>query len=218
MKMKKKIFLFLLCGTFLFAVTGCGNDSNTNDNPTSKQKNSKINLNDNIEVTINTKSTGTPDCFFYMFTTNLQEVFPNAKIDNYNNYRSVSYWMGNASDSVTGEITEEGLTNNINSLQFNSNQEIAIIDLFKQYQDDVYEGIKEVNYTFENHRLTFSYDYLVFKNNDYKSDGENLDSKVQQILLDATRFEGTCGGFDFSEETTLTEDLCDEYHLSCDRW
>lgn len=214
----KKIFLGLLCEILLIGITGCGSDSKTNGNTTNKQENNKINLNDNIEVTINTKSTGTPDCFFYMFATNLQEVFPNAQIDNYNNYRSVSYWSGTENDGVDGEITEEGLNNNINFLQFNSDQETAVVDLFKQYQNDTYEGIKEVKYTFENHRLTFSYNYLVFKNNDYKFYGETLNSKVQQILLGATRFKGTCGGFDFSEDIILTEDLCSEYNLSCDRW
>lgn len=214
----KKIFLGLLCGVLLLGITGCGSDSKANDNTVTEQENNKINLSDNIEVTINTKSTGTKDCFFYMFATNLEEVFPMAEIDNYNNYRSVSYWVGPSADATDGEITEEGLTNNINSLQFNTNQETAIVDLFKQYQDNTYEGIREVEYTFENHRLTFSYDYLTFKNNDYKSEGVTLDSEAQKILVNAIRFKGTCGGFDYNEDTTLTEELCDEYNLNCDRW
>ena len=216
--MSKKVLLIALCGMLLLGATGCGNDSKTNNDEPIKQEDNKINLNDNIEVTINTKSTGTPDCFFYMFATNLEEIFPNAQIDTYNNYRSVPYWIGPSIDATEDEITEEGITNNIDSLQFNSNQEKAIVDLFKKYQDKTYNGIKNVEYTFENHRLTFSYDYLVFKNKNYKSDGETLDSKVQQILIDAIRFEGTCGGFDFNEDTTLTEELCDEYNLNCDRW
>ena len=75
-----------------------------------------------------------------------------------------------------------------------------------------------MEYTFENHRLTFSYDYLTFKNNDYKSEGVTLDSEAQKILVNAIRFKGTCGGFDYNEDTTLTEELCDEYNLNCDRW
>ena len=109
----KKIFLGLLCGVLLLGITGCGSDSKANDNTVTEQEDNKINLNDNIEVTINTKSTGTPDCFFYMFTTNLQEVFPNAEIDNYNDYRSVSYWIGPSVDATEGEITEEGITYNL---------------------------------------------------------------------------------------------------------
>lgn len=214
--MKKKLILYLLCGTITLAITGCGNNSNTNEDLINEQD--KINLNDNIEVSINTKSTGTKDCFFYMFATNLQEVFPNAKIDSYNGYDSVSYWIGPAVDASDGEITEEELENNINSLHFNSAEENAIIDLFKEYQNNTYKGIKKVEYTYENHRLTFAYDYLVFTKNDYKSDGETLDSKVQDILLNATKFKGTCGGFDFNEDIILTEELCDEYNLICDRW
>lgn len=216
--MSKKILLIILCGVLLFGITGCDNNSKPNEDSSNKLENNKINLNDNIEVTINTKSTGTSDCFFYMFATNLQDVFPNAKIDNYNGYHSVAYWIGPSADATDGEITEEGLTNNISSLQFNKKQETAIVDLFKQYQNNTYEGIKSMEYTFENHRLTFTYNYLVFKSDEYKSDGETLDSKVQKILLSATKFKGTCGGFDFDENTILTEDLCDEYNLTCDRW
>ena len=216
--MKKKLFLCLLSSAIILGITGCGNSSKINENSSKKQENNKINLNDNIEVTINTKSTGTSDCFFYIFTTNLQEVFPNAKVDDYNGYHSVAYWIGPAIDASDEEITEEGLQNNINSLKFNENQETAMVDLFKKYQNNNYTGIKDVEYTFENHRLTFTYNYLVFKNNDYKSDGKTLDSKIQQILLNATKFKGTCGGFDFDENTILTEELCDEYNLTCDRW
>lgn len=214
--MKKKLILYLLCGTITLAIIGYGNNSNTNEDLINEQD--KINLNDNIEVSVNTKSTGTKDCFFYMFVTNLQEVFPNAKIDSYNDYDSVSYWIGPAVDASDGEITEEELENNINSLHFNSAEENAIINLFKKYQNNTYKGIKKVEYTYENHRLTFTYDYLVFTKNDYKSDGETLNSKVQDILLNATKFKGTCGGFDFNEDTILTEELCDEYNLICDRW
>ena len=94
--MKKKLFLCLLSSAIILGITGCGNSSKINENSSKKQENNKINLNDNIEVTINTKSTGTSDCFFYIFTTNLQEVFPNAKVDDYNGYHSVAYWIGPA--------------------------------------------------------------------------------------------------------------------------
>lgn len=216
--MNKKVLLIILCGMLLFGVTGCGSDSEIDGDTVTIQDDNKINLNDNIEITLNTKSTGGKDCFFYMFATNLDEVFPNAKIDSYNNYHSVHYWIGPSIYAAEDEITEEGLTDNINSLQFNTDQESAIVNLLQEYQNNVYEGVKSVEYTLEDHRLTFSYDYLVFKNNDYKSDGETLDSKVQEILVDATKFIGACGGFDFDKDTILTEELCDEYNLICDRW
>ena len=218
--MNQRVLCFILCSILLLGITGCGNTDKETEKLSNPLEETKINLNDNIEVTVKTESTGTPDCFFYMFATNLEEVFPNAKIYTYDNYRFVSYWMGNANDRADGEITEEDLKTNINALQFNSNQEKAIDDLFKQYQDSEHPGIKEVEYSFSEHRLSFAYHYLIFKNNDdkYLSDGEILNSEVQKILVDAIRFNGTCGGFDFSEDMILTEELCEEYHLSCDRW
>ena len=225
--MKKKVLFLLLCSVLVFNLTGCDNDSNSNPNnnpnnnaanTSNNQENSMINLNDNIEITINTKSTGTANCFFYMFATNLQEVFPTAQIKSTNNYYYVSYWPGSESDGTTGEITEEGLNNNMNSLEFDNDQETALIGLFKQYQNGTYTGMKDVEYSFENHRFSFSYNYLVFKNNDYTSDGTTANSIIQDALTNATKFNGPCGGFDVSDDAVLTENLCDEYNLNCGRW
>lgn len=177
-----------------------------------------INLNDNVEVTIYNENSGSANCFFYMFVTNLQEVFPTAQITQASNYSYVSYWGGNESDAVTGEIAEEGIKNNLSSLSFDSNNETKLVNLFKKYQNGNYSGIKNVNYTFENHRFTYSYDYLVFKNGNYTSQGESANTEIKNVLKNSTLFRGTCGGFNDQSDTILTEELCNQYNLSCSRW
>ena len=51
------------------------NQNDTNNNVTTS---SKINLNNNISITEYHVSSGTINCFYYMFVTNLQEVFSNS--------------------------------------------------------------------------------------------------------------------------------------------
>ena len=58
------------------------NQNDTNNNVTTS---SKINLNNNISITEYHVSSGTINCFYYMFVTNLQEVFPTAEISKINN-------------------------------------------------------------------------------------------------------------------------------------
>lgn len=207
--MKKKLLLLYVC---LFAFTGCSEKENL------ENEERKINLNDNIMVTLNTKSTGNADCFFYMFVDNLQKIFPDVQIKKNDYYNYVSYWSGSSSDTVSGEISNEELTNNIGKLNFDTDTEKKIIDLFKKYQKDSYTGIKNIEYVLDNHRLGFTYNYLIFNDYDYELDSEIFDADVQDMLIDAVRFNGPCGGFDYEEEVLLTEEICDNYNLNCGRW
>src|SRR5690625_2873455 len=103
--MKKKIFI-LLCFFLLLCLTGCGK-TQSNEKEEDIQEEVKYNLNDNIEVVIMTESTGLSECFFYMFATNLSDVFPQAQIESDGDYHYVTYWSGSADDRAEGEIAED---------------------------------------------------------------------------------------------------------------
>ena len=45
----------------------------------------KINLNNNLSATVYKKSTGSQDCFFYIFASNLQELYPDASYSDISN-------------------------------------------------------------------------------------------------------------------------------------
>ena len=216
--MREKIFRFLVMGVLLFNVIGCEKSEQLDDNQVKEQEIQKINLNDTIEVSLMTVSTGSSNCFFYMFPTNLQDVFPNAKIKSADNYKYVSYWSGEERDAVDGEISEEGLTSKIDSLNFDIEQEEALTKLFEEYKSSSVTGLKNVLYSLENHRVSFSYEYLVFKDSNYESQGVTFNEQVNKILKNATRFNGPCGGYDFDEDGILNEDLCEQFNLTCDRW
>ena len=208
--------LFFICLFLLFILSGCDKQEESLDD--NKDNEVKFNLNDNIEVVVNTESTGNSDCFFYMFATNLSDVFSSANIKKEENYNYVSYWSGNALDKTDGEIAEEDLVNNLSSLKFDKDKENDVVNLFKEYKTNKYTGLSNIDYSFENHRFMYSYDYLTFKDKSYETEGEEFNDKVQSLLIGSTRFNGPCGGFDFAKEEILNEELCNEYNLTCDRW
>ena len=73
--------------------TNSHNSPNKNSTNNNTSATSKINLNNNISVTEYHISSGTINCFYYMFVTNLQEVFPTAEISKINNNPSeVDFW------------------------------------------------------------------------------------------------------------------------------
>lgn len=216
--MYKRFVLFLIIAVILLGVTGCNGSSLEKEDEISKQEEIKINLNENIEVSLMTVSTGSSDCFFYMFPINLQEVFPNAQIKSSDSYNYVNYWSGEERDVISGEISEEGLTNKLKLLNFDTEKEDAFINLLDEYKERKNAGIKNIEYSLENHRFSFSYEYLVFKNNNYESQGVIFNEQVNKILNNAIRFNGPCGGYDFDEDSILNEDLCEQFNLTCDRW
>ena len=45
---------------------------------------------------------------------------------------------------------------------------------------------------------------------------EKIDNEIDQVLSDSYLIQGACG--DYNPPVRLTEELCNEYHLTCNRW
>lgn len=188
----------------------------TNNNTTS----SKINLNNNISVTEYFVSSGSTNCFFYMFVSNLGEVFPDADIGKLNNNPAyVGFFPDKETrreDEVSSEEIDEFLSNG--TLKINASWENNFKSVMNKYKSGSYKGIANVDYGEENHRFMFSYDYLSFNGLKVNSSGESANKEIQNALVNATKFMGPCGGFDSYENKILDEELCSKYNLDCDRW
>ena len=193
------------------------NHSNdTNNNVTTS---SKINLNNNISITEYHVSSGTINCFYYMFVTNLQEVFPTAEISKINNNpATVDFW--HTSDRQDYEVSTEEINEYVKNgtLKINTAKETSFKNTLDKYKNGRYKGIANVSYTEDNHRFTFTYDYISFNGLKVSSNGEAANKEIQGILSSATKFEGPCGGFDGYENKVLNEELCSKYNLDCGRW
>ena len=193
------------------------NQNDTNNNVTTS---SKINLNNNISITEYHVSSGTINCFYYMFVTNLQEVFPTAEVSKINNNPAIVDFWHTKQDRQDYEVSTEEINEYVKNgtLKINTVKETSFKNTLDKYKNGSYKGIANVNYTEDNHRFTFTYDYISFNGLKVSSNGEAANKEIQGILSSATKFEGPCGGFDGYENKVLNEELCSKYNLDCGRW
>lgn len=207
----KKIWVLAICCSLLLGLTGCSKEEEfKQEEISSDHEKQTINLNDNVEVYVKTLGLDN-GCGFLMFTTNLRDVFPSAEINEYNR---VQYWVGD--DTVEGEISKNQLEQNFNQLQFATDQEEQAEKFLKEIKENDYSGVKEFSYRYHDHQFQYTYSYIEFVDDRYVSDSKDIATQLENVFATAIQFNGTCGSGDYT--TTLNETLCDEYHLTCDRW
>lgn len=105
---------------------------------------------------------------------------------------------------------------------YDEEKEASIIQELDKIKNNPYKGVKDFNYSFEDHKLTISYTSLQISNkynystlfNNWKN---NL-SKLTNIWSSATYTgAGMCNSTQ-SKATQLDENLCSEFNLTCSRW
>ena len=181
---------------------------------TTTNNNSKINLNNNLSATVYTKSTGSQNCFFYLFASNLQELYPDASYSAISNGTTrVSFWPGPAEDATSNEISLDALNNS--NLAFNTNKESSLENTLKKYDNT--PGFTLVSFNNDNHKISFEYEYITFNGLDV-ADGTTANKEVVNALKGAYLFQGPCGGFDYEENITIDEKVCEKFNLDCGRW
>lgn len=181
---------------------------------TTTNNNSKINLNNNLSATVYTKSTGSQNCFFYLFASNLQELYPDASYSAISNGTTrVSFWPGPAEDATSNEISLDALNNS--NLAFNTSKESSLENTLKKYDNT--PGFTLVSFNNDNHKISFEYEYITFNGLDV-ADGTTANKEVVNALKGAYLFQGPCGGYDASENITVNEEICEKFNLDCGRW
>lgn len=200
--------------------TNSHNSPNKNSTNNNTPATNKINLNNNISVTEYHISSGTINCIYYMFVTNLQEVFPTAEISKINNNPSeVDFWH-TKQDRQSYEVSTEEINEYLASgaLKINTSAENNFKNILNKYKNGNYKGIANVSYTESNHRFTFSYNYISFNGLNVSSNGEQTNKEIQNALSNSTKFVGPCGSASGYKNQILNEELCSKYHLDCGRW
>ena len=174
----------------------------------------KINLNNNLSATVYKKSTGSQKCFFYIFASNLQELYPDASYSAISNGTTrVSFWPGPAEDATLNEISLDDLNNS--NLAFNTSKESSLENTLKKYDNT--PGFTLVSFNNDNHKISFEYEYITFNGLDV-ADGTTANKEVVNALKGAYLFQGPCGGYDASENITVNEEICEKFNLDCGRW
>ena len=190
------------------------NSTGSSSGGTITNNTNKINLNNNLSATVYTKSTGSQNCFFYLFADNLQDLYPDASYSAISNGTTrVTFWPGPAEDATSNEISLDDLNNS--NLVFNSSKENALESTLKQYDNT--PGFSLVSFNNDNHKISFEYEYITFNGLDV-ADGTTANKEVVNALKGAYLFQGPCGGYDASENITVNEEICEKFNLDCDRW
>ena len=174
----------------------------------------KINLNNNLSATVYKKSTGSQNCFFYIFASNLQELYPDASYSAISNGTTrVSFCPFPKSDCLSSEIALDDLNNS--NLAFNTSKESSLENTLKKYDNT--PGFTLVSFNNDNHKISFEYEYITFNGLDV-ADGTTANKEVVNALKGAYLFQGPCGGYDASENITVNEEICEKFNLDCGRW
>lgn len=174
----------------------------------------KINLNNNLSATVYKKSTGSQDCFFYIFASNLQDLYPDAEYNAiFNGTTRVSFCPFPKSDCLSSEIALDDLNNS--NLVFNASKERSLENTLKKYDNTA--GFNLVSFNNDNHKISFEYEYITF-NGMNVADGTTANKEVVNALKGAYLFQGPCGGYDASENITVNEEICEKFNLDCGRW
>lgn len=174
----------------------------------------KINLNNNLSATVYKKSTGSQDCFFYIFASNLQDLYPDAEYNAISNGTTrVSFCPFPKSDCLSSEIALDDLNNS--NLVFNASKERSLENTLKKYDNTA--GFNLVSFNNDNHKISFEYEYITFNGLDV-ADGTTASKEVVNALKGAYLFQGPCGGYDASENITVNEEICEKFNLDCGRW
>lgn len=184
------------------------NNSSSGSNNNTSTSSKKLNLNDEIKIYEYTNSIW---CGFALFSTNFEDIYPHVYIGSGNNG---SYWPGE--DATDKELAESDLQEKGNLLKYNSSKETTAINLLKKYSSSKLTGVANFEYSVENHRITYTYDYMSFGNINYITDAINVNKSIDNAFESAYKFSGPCGSPAASSKV-LTEELCEKYNLECER-
>lgn len=196
----KKIIMIMV----ILLLVGCEKDAKTEEKP--KEENQVVyNLNEEIMIAEKYNTSGE----FQMFITNFKDLFPKVKVSK----NSVSY-------SKEGKrITEKDLEDKFDQMYFEITKEVNAKTLMNSYYANSKNltGIKDFSYEFSKHRFKYSYNYLDFKSETYSADGTAINKAVNEAFKDAIRFNSKTPKEEKVKYKLLTEELCREYNLKCER-
>lgn len=175
----------------------------------------KINLNDNIMVQVNYRGLGFgSENIGYVFSKNLEEVF------------NIDFGDG-------GRVIESSFIRDFDEkyskLQFDSTKEQQTVLTLKDMSAKLPKGVGEFQHSMNsNHMINYQIKYLMISDemsekipvlkNDFNNSLSSFVDKVNALFKDAVFIIPGGMGRGPGEPELLTEELCEEYNLICDRW
>lgn len=210
----KKVLWLLLFGFLCLLPLGCGKEETLEPTPTPTENEYIVNLNDNIEVYPNRYSTL---CGGWMFITNLEDYITAGTVER-DGYTEIQ--VGSA--EIAPHEWEEYLTH----FTYDSEKENVAKSEFEAVDPNLY-GIGNYISSFADHKFYYEYYAIELADEEmYPEFASKLNETRQSFenqMLDifakngAYLYTGPCGEA-LGERQILTEEMCDTFHISCDRW
>ena len=179
----------------------------------------KINLNDYISVTVNYYNYAQPGGYY--FITNFDSVFPQLA-------GKTSITVGFNDDTVGKDgidILLKDWEDAVNSkFTYDTAKESKAQSIIEKIKNENKKGILFTP-QIDNHRIDYKYEYLTISNTSYKSlnnalveSKESIKSEIGSIFNGAIRV--TLPGYAVwpKNDKLITEEVCNDYHLTCSRW
>ena len=187
----------------------------------------KINLNENMTTSIDYENYTQPTGYY--FITNLGDVFPSLA----GKSRIELSWEDEDPASQGLDLRIDEWYAAFDKLQFDTAKENNAKTILNNIKNKTYKGVKFTpivgsqfqNYS-ENHSVDYKYEYITVSKtpfttlyNGMKSVRDGLDSEISSALSGSIKvvFPGY-GVYGKYEAGLLSEKLCEEYNLVCDRW
>ncbi len=195
-----------------------GTTSGTSSGTSSSSSNiDKINLNDNISVTLNFVNWSQPGGYY--FINNMASVLPQLT-------GKKSITVGWDEDKV-GDGIDVLLSDWEDALQkftFDTSKEENAKAVFQKIESANQKGI-QFTPNISGHEFGYKYIYLTVSNTSYhslnsafKANKNNLQNEIDSTFSDAIYVTLPGYGVYPSYDELLTEEICNEYHLVCSKW
>lgn len=198
----------------------------------------KINLNENILFYYSGNGFGGSCSDDYkIFATNLEELFPGSVSESYyDNSKTLSVLSQDFIDNAKKEgywsenkkyVLDTDFEAKFNQIKYDEEKEKKLVEEFDKLSSEKFVGIDGFDYNFKNHKLTgYSYGYIELVDKikfNALSHGIEANAKIVEDRMNSVleghitvSLMGGCG--DMPEPEILTEKVCKQYNLVCDRW
>lgn len=198
----------------------------------------KINLNENILFYHSGNGFG-GECLddYKIFATNIEELFPGSVSESYyDNSKTLSVLSQDFIDNAKKEgywsenkkyVLDTDFEAKFNQIKYDEEKEKKLVEEFDKLSSEKFVGIDGFDYNFKNHKLTgYSYGYIELVDKikfSALSHGIEANAKIVEDRMNSVleghitvSLMGGCG--DMPEPELLTEKVCKQYNLVCDRW
>ncbi len=198
--------------------SGASTGTSTSTGSKSSSTIDKINLNDYISVTINYYNYTQPGGYY--FITNMEEVFPELA----GKKKITVGWNEDKGEDGIDLVLEDFQDAVKNKFTYDTDKEEKAKNVVTKMEKKNIKGVKFTK-VIDGHGVDYKYEYLTISNTSYHDLNKELKESKKSVEEDiGDTFKGaiyvTLPGYGVygPYDKLLTNEVCEEYSLTCDKW